>query len=97
MAWYDGIVEHDTGLHADAEQYTNGQQMLKVEITLAEYRKLVKESAEAEYKLSEAKCTTKACKQKLYDVLKQCDDANIISPLWKEELRVLSSDYEIRK
>ena len=30
MGYYSGVIEHDTGVHADAEQQVAGQQMMRV-------------------------------------------------------------------
>ena len=35
MGYYSGIIEHDTGIHADADQQVAGQKMLMIEITVA--------------------------------------------------------------
>ena len=34
MGYYSGIIEHGTGIHADAEQTVVGQQMLMISITV---------------------------------------------------------------
>ena len=47
MSYYSGILEHDTGIHADAEQTVTGQQMLTITVTLAEYRKLVEDQSKS--------------------------------------------------
>lgn len=97
MGYYSGVIEHDTGVHADAEQQVAGQQMMRVEITLAEYRDLVAKNAKADYLLEMKKTEFKECKQKLYEALKALDEDVPITNAQKEELRKLCSDWEVAK
>ena len=97
MAYYSGIIEYDTGIHADAEQTVSGQQMLTVEITIAEYRNLVKENAEAAYKLGKKENEIMAYKQKLFDALKILDTDNKLTVTQKEDFRALVSDWQVKK
>lgn len=97
MAYYSGIIEHDTGIHADAEQTVAGQQMMRVEITLAEYRDLVAKNAKADYLMEQKKAEFKECKQKLYDALKAIDENKPMTDAQKEEFRKLCGDWEVKK
>lgn len=97
MAYYSGIIEHDTGIHADAEQTVAGQQMLMISITVAEYRDLVTKNAKADYLLEMKKAELKECKQKLYDALRAIDEHKPMTDAQKEEFRKLCGDWEIKK
>lgn len=97
MAYYSGIIEHDTGVHADAEQTALGQPMLMVEITIAEYRNLIKENAEAAYKLGKKENEITAYKQKLYDALKVLDTDNKLTATQKEDFHALVKDWQVKK
>ena len=97
MGYYSGVIEHDTGVHADAEQQVAGQKMLMIEITVAEYRDLVVKNAKADYLLEMKKTEFKECKQKLYEALKALDEDVPITNAQKEELRKLCSDWEVAK
>lgn len=94
MAYYSGTIEHDTGIHADAEQTVAGQQMLMVSITVAEYRDLVAKNAKADYLMEQKKAECKEYKQKLYDALKKIE---VLTDAQKEEFRKLCSDWEVKK
>lgn len=97
MGYYSGIIEHDTGIHADAEQQATGQLMMKVEITLAEYRDLVEKNAIASHKLGLANDRITELKQKLYDALKVLDADNNLTATQKEEFQKLLGDYQVKK
>ena len=97
MGYYAGVIEHDTGIHADAEQQVTGQKMLMIEITVAEYRDLITKNAKADYLLEMKKTEFKECKQKLYEALKALDEDVPITNAQKEELRKLCSDWEVAK
>lgn len=97
MGYYSGVIEHDTGIHADAEQQVTGQKMLMIEITVAEYRDLITKNAKADYLLEMKKTEFKECKQKLYEALKALDEDVPITNAQKEELRKLCSDWEVAK
>lgn len=97
MGYYSGIIEHDTGIHADAEQQATGQLMMKVEITLAEYRELLSIKATSEFKLNEQKEFLKSSNQKLYDALKVLDADNKLTATQKEEFQKLLGDYQVKK
>lgn len=97
MGYYSGIIEHDTGMHADAEQQATGQLMMKVEITLAEYRELLSIKATSEFKLNEQKEFLKSSNQKLYDALKVLDADNKLTATQKEEFQKLLGDYQVKK
>lgn len=97
MGYYSGIIEHDTGIHADAEQQATGQLMMKVEITLAEYRDLVEKNAIASHKLGLANDRITELKQKLYDALKVLDADNKLTATQKEEFQKLLGDYQVKK
>ena len=97
MGYYSGVIEHDTGVHADAEKQVAGQKMLMIEITVAEYRDLITKNAKADYLLEMKKTEFKECKQKLYEALKALDEDVPITNAQKEELRKLCSDWEVAK
>ena len=97
MGYYSGVIEHDTGVHADAEKQVAGQKMLMIEITVAEYRDLITKNAKADYLLEMKKTEFKECKQKLYEALKALDEDVPITNAQKEELRKLCSDWEVSK
>lgn len=97
MSYYNGIIEHDTGIHADAEQTVSGQQMLMLEITVSEYRTIIKENAEAKYKLAEKDKEITEYKQKLDEALKILDEDNKLTVQQKEDYRVLCSDWTVKK
>lgn len=97
MAYYSGIIEHDTGIHADAEQTVAGQQMLMLSITVAEYRDLVAKNAKADYLMEIKKSECKEFKQKLYDALKAIDENKPMTDAQKEEFRKLCGDWEVKK
>lgn len=97
MAYYCGKIEHDTGIHADAEQAVTGQQMLMVNITIAEYRDLVADKAKADYVLKTKEAELNECKQKLYDALRAMEDYKPMTDEQKEELRKLCGDWTIKK
>lgn len=97
MSYYCGNLEHDTGIHADAEQTVAGQQMLMINITIAEYRDLVAKNAKADYVLETKKAELKECKQKLFDALKAMDEYKPMTDEQKEEFRKLCGDWEIKK
>lgn len=97
MGYYSGIIEHDTGIHADAEQQATGQLMMKVEITLAEYRDLVEKNAIASHKLGLANDRITELKQKLYDALKILDADNKLTAMQKEDFQKLLGDYQVKK
>lgn len=97
MGYYNGIIELDTGIHADAEQQATGQAMLQVEITLAEYRELISTKATSEFKLNEQKELLRASNQKLYHALKALDADNKLTAAQKEDFQKLLGDYSIKK
>ena len=97
MGYYSGVIEHDTGVHADAEQQVAGQQMMRVEITLSEYRDLVAKNAKADYLMEIKKSECKEFKQKLYDALKAIDENKPMTDAQKEEFRKLCGDWEVKK
>lgn len=97
MGYYNGIVEHDTGVHADAEQQATGQLMMKVEITLSEYRELLSIKATSEFKLNEQKEFLRSSNQKLYDALKVLDADNKLTAEQKADFQKLCGDYFIKK
>ena len=97
MGYYNGIVEHDTGVHADAEQQANGQLMMKVEITLSEYRELLSIKATSVFKLNEQKEFLRSSNQKLYDALKVLDADNKLTAEQKADFQKLCGDYFIKK
>lgn len=97
MGYYSGIIEHDTGIHADAEQQATGQLMMKVEITLAEYRELLSIKATSEFKLNEQKEFLKSSNQKLYDALKVLDADNKLTAEQKADFQKLCGDCFIKK
>lgn len=97
MGYYSGIIEHDVGIHADAEQQATGQLMMKVEITLAEYRELLSIKATSEFKLNEQKEFLKSSNQKLYDALKVLDADNKLTAEQKADFQKLCGDYFIKK
>ena len=97
MSYYSGILEHDTGIHADAEQAVAGQQMLLMSITVAEYRSLVEKNSKSEYILQAKDAEIKGYKQKLYDALKSIDEGIIMNESQKEEFRKLCGDWQITK
>ena len=97
MGYYAGILEHDTGVHADAEQTVAGQQMLLMSITVAEYRSLVEKNSKADYVLQEKETEIKRYKQKLYDALKAIDYHKPMNEEQKEEFRKLCGDWQVNK
>lgn len=97
MAYYSGIIEHDTGMHADAEQQATGQSMLKVEVTLSEYRDLVEKSAVASHKLGLANDRISELKQKLYEALKALDADSKLTAEQKADFQKLLGDYSVKK
>lgn len=97
MSYYNGVIEHDTGVHADAEQTVSGQQMLMLEITVSEYRTIIKENAEAKYKLAEKDKEIMEYKQKLYEALKILDEDNKLTVQQKDDYRVLCGDWSVKK
>lgn len=97
MGYYNGIIELDTGIHADAEQQATGQPMMKVQITLAEYRELLSIKAMSEFKLNEQIERGRACNQKLYDALKVLDADNKLTAEQKADFQKLCGDYYIKK
>lgn len=97
MGYYNGIIEHDTGIHADAEQQATGQPMMKVQITLAEYRELLSIKATSEFKLNEQKELLRSSNQKLYDALKLLDSDNKLTAEQKADFQKLCGDYFIKK
>lgn len=97
MGYYNGIIELDTGIHADAEQQATGQAMLQVEITLAEYRELISIKATSEFKLNEQKELLRSSNQKLYDALKLLDSDNKLTAEQKADFQKLCGDYFIKK
>ena len=97
MGYYLGIIEHDTGIHADAEQTIAGQQMLMISITVAEYRSLVTEKAQKELAMQAKDDEIKSYKQKLYDALKSLDEYQPMNEAQKEEFRKLCGDWQVNK
>ena len=97
MGYYNGIVEHDTGVHADAEQQATGQLMMKVEITLSEYRELLSIKATSEFKLNEQKEFLRSSNQKLYDALNVLAADNKLTAVQKADFQKLCGDYFIKK
>ena len=97
MGYYSGIIEHDTGIHADAEQQVAGQSMMRVEVTLSEYRDLVEKNAIASHKLGLANDRITELKQKLYDALKVLDADKKLTATQKEEFQKLLGDYQVKK
>ena len=97
MGYYNGIVEHDTGVHADAEQHATGQLMMKVEITLSEYRELLSIKATSEFKLNAQKEFLRSSNQKLYDALNVLDADNKLTAEQKADFQKLCGDYFIKK
>lgn len=97
MGYYSGIIELDTGIHADAEQQATGQSMMRVEVTLAEYRDLVEKNAIASHKLGLANDRITELKQKLYDALKILDADNKLTAMQKEDFQKLLGDYSVKK
>lgn len=97
MSYYAGILEHDTGLHADAEQTVAGQPMLMVSITIAEYRSLVEKNSKSDYVLQAKESEIRDYKQKLYDALKAVDYHEPMSEAQKEEFRKLCGDWQVKK
>lgn len=97
MGYYTGNLEHDTGVHADAEQTVAGQQMLTVTITLSEYRKLVEESGKSRYIAEKQDAEINDYKQKLYDALNAMDHNLPMNDAQKEEFRTLCGDWRIKK
>lgn len=97
MSYYAGVIEHDTGVHADAEQAVTGQQMLMVSITVAEYRSLVGKTSKNEFVLSQKDDEIKSYKQKLFDALKAVDDNSPMTEAQKEDFRKLCGDWQVKK
>ena len=97
MGYYSGIIEHDTGIHADAEQQVAGQSMMRVEVTLSEYRDLVEKNAVASHKLGLANERITELKQKLYNALKILDADNKLTAEQKADFQNLLGDYLIKK
>ena len=97
MGYYAGIIEHDTGIHADAEQTVAGTQMLMMSITVAEYRTLIEKNSKSDYVLQERDTEIKRYKQKLYDALKAIDEHRPMTEAQKEEFRKLCGDWQVTK
>lgn len=97
MGYYAGIIEHDTGIHADAEQTVAGTQMLMMSITVAEYRNLIVENSRSSYVLQGKESEIKQYKQKLYDALKTIDEGCPMTEAQKEEFRKLCGDWQVTK
>lgn len=97
MGYYAGVLEHDTGIHADAEQAVTGQQMLMMSITVAEYRSLVEKNAKADYVLQTKDSEIKSYKQKLYDALRAIDEHKPMDEAQKEDFRRLCGDWQVTK
>jgi hypothetical protein len=97
MSYYSGILEHDTGIHADAEQAVVGQQMLMMSITVAEYRSLVEKNSKSDYILQAKDAEIKSYKQKLYDALMAIDKHIPMTEAQKEDFRKLCGDWQVNK
>lgn len=97
MGYYAGILEHDTGIHADAEQAVSGQQMLMMTITVAEYRSLVERNSKSDYVLKAKDDEIKGYKQKLFDALRAIDEHKPMDEAQKEEFRKLCGDWQVTK
>lgn len=97
MGYYAGILEHDTGIHADAEQTVAGQQMLMLTITVAEYRHLVEKCSKADFVLQNKDAEITTYKQKLYDALLSIDENKPMSDVQKEDFRKLCADWQVKK
>lgn len=97
MSYYSGVIEHDTGIHADAEQTVAGRQMLMVSITVAEYRSLIMEKGKNDFEQKAKDEEIVSCKQKLYDALKAMDECIPMNESQKAEYRKLCGDWQIRK
>lgn len=97
MSYYSGILEHDTGIHADAEQTVAGQQMLTITVTLAEYRKLVEDHGKANYIIEKKDDEIIGYKQKLFDALNAIDHNLPMNDTQKEEFRKLCGDWQVKK
>lgn len=97
MSYYSGILEHDTGIHADAEQTVAGQQMLMITITLAEYRKLVEDQARANYVIEKKDGEIRDYKQKLFDALNAIGHNTPMNDTQKEDFRKLCADWQVKK
>lgn len=97
MSYYSGILEHDTGIHADAEQTVAGQQMLTITITLAEYRKLVEDHSKSNYIIDKKDVEIREYKQKLYDALNAIVHNSPMNDTQKEDFRKLCADWQVKK
>ena len=97
MGYYAGVLEHDTGIHADAEQAVAGRQMLMMSITVAEYRSLVEKNSKADYVLQAKESEIKGYKQKLFDALNAIDKHEPMNAEQKEEFRKLCGDWQVNK
>ena len=97
MGYYAGVLEHDTGVHADAEQTVAGQQMLMISITVAEYRSLIEKTSKSDYVLQARESEIKCYKQKLYDALKALDYQEPMNEAQKEDYRKLCGDWQVNK
>lgn len=97
MGYYAGIIEHDTGIHADAEQTVAGTQMLMMSITVAEYRTLIEANSKSNYVLKAKESEIEQYKQKLYDALKAIDEGSPMTETQKEEFRKLCGDWQVTK
>ena len=71
--------------------------MMKVEITLSEYRELLSIKATSEFKLNEQKEFLRSSNQKLYDALKVLDADNKLTAEQKADFQKLCGDYFIKK
>lgn len=96
MAYYSGVIEHDTGLHADAEQTATGTQMLMVNITLAEYRSLIEDNARSSGKIKDLDDKLLDSKQKYFDAL-ECIGTGNMTETQKKDYTALMQDYRIKK
>ena len=97
MAFYAGNLEHDTGIHADAEQAVTGQQMLMLSITISEYRALIEKTAKSDYVLQNKDAEIKDYKQKLYEALKAMDEFKPMTEAQKDCFRKLCGDWQVIK
>lgn len=71
--------------------------MMRVEVTLSEYRDPVEKNAIASHKLGLANDRITELKQKLYDALKVLDADNKLTATQKEEIQKLLGDYQVKK
>lgn len=97
MSYYTGNLEHDTGIHADAEQAVTGTAMLMVSITLSEYRKMIEENSKSEYVIQKKEAEITECRQKLFDALNALDHCSSLTDTQKADFRDLCSDWRIKK